>query len=339
MSQQDLLPIAALLAQATLTLQPHSPTPRLDAELLLAHVLGCSRAWLAAARQDTPTPPQTAHFRQLVARRSQQEPVAYLVGHREFYGLDLRVDPRVLIPRPETELLVDLTLELIASISPAPPTPALIQGEGDSLPPSVGEGQGMGGMPGIPAPVPLSSCRDVACNVSPVATPPTRALVDVGTGSGAIALALAHHLPAAWTVYATDLSADALAVANHNAVYHQLDSRIVLLHGDLLAPLPTPVDIIVSNPPYTLLDEIDEGVRRYEPHLALDGGNEGVQVYHRLLADAPRWLRPGGAMLLEIGATQAGAVAAIAQAHFPTAHITTHQDLAGHDRVVVVSFR
>jgi release factor glutamine methyltransferase len=199
----------------------------------------------------------------------------------------------VLIPRPETELLVDLTLALVAS-------------KGETVP---------GAMPIPPA------------------------IVDVGTGSGAIALALAHHLPAAWTIYATDISADALAVAHANAVYHQLDSRMRLLQGDLLAPLPTAVDIIVSNPPYTLLDEIDEGVRRYEPHLALDGGNDGVHVYHRLLADAPRWLRPGGAILLEIGATQAGAVAAIAQAHFPTAPITTHQDLAGHDRVVVVSFR
>ena len=274
------LTIRALLVAATRELHAASPTPRLDAEILLAHVLGWQRARLVAEQYVIPDPAAVCAFEALVARRARLEPVAYLVGHREFYGLDLLVDARVLVPRPETELLVGCALAVAAELSPA-------------------------------------------------------SFADVGTGSGAVALALAHHLPAA-TVYATELSTEALAVAAANVQRCGVASRVRLLAGDLLSPVPHAVNIIVSNPPYTQLPMIAPGVARYEPHLALDGGPDGLAVYRRLIAQVPCWLLPGGALLLEIGATQAADVTALALASFPGARIAVYQDLAGWDRVVVV---
>jgi release factor glutamine methyltransferase len=274
-----------LLAQAAQTLSDSSPTARLDAEVLLAHTLGWERARLFAASDYHPTPQQVAAFRQLVCRRASLEPVAYLIGQREFYGLTLQVDPRVLVPRPETELLVELALEQARARSAA--------------------------NPGHPL-----------------------RLVDVGTGSGAIALALAYHLPTA-VIYATDVSRDALDVAAANLQRHHLHERVVLLQGDLLSPLPEQVDLIVSNPPYTILAEIDAGVRHYEPHLALDGGSDGLGIYRRLFAQAPRCLRPGGVVLVEIGATQAAAVADLARAALASPQIVVQRDLAGLARVVM----
>jgi release factor glutamine methyltransferase len=273
-----------LLTEAARTLAPTSTTPRLDAELLLAYVLGWTRARLLAYADEAPDAAQVARFRQLVARRAHLEPVAYLIGEREFYGLTLAVDRRVLVPRPETELLVELALT--HALAPDPARPLRI--------------------------------------------------ADVGTGSGAIALALAHHLPTAH-IFATDMSREALDVAAANLARHNLGARVTLAQGDLLAPMANgpPLDLIVSNPPYTVLAEIDEGVRRHEPRLALDGGPDGLEVYRRLAQQAPPLLHPGGALLLEIGATQAQAVVAMLQAAFPGAAVAVHRDLAGHPRVVV----
>jgi release factor glutamine methyltransferase len=159
-------------------------------------------------------------------------------------------------------------------------------------------------------------------------------MVDVGTGSGAIVLALAAHLPLA-TIYATDISSTALKIAAANCQRHNLQDRVRLLQGDLLTPLPEPVDLIISNPPYTILSEIDASVYQHEPHLALDGGPDGLALYRQLLAQAPCWLRPGGTLLLEIGATQAIAVTDLVRAAFPTTRITVHPDLAGHTRVLI----
>ncbi|NJK80710.1 MAG: peptide chain release factor N(5)-glutamine methyltransferase [Chloroflexaceae bacterium] len=279
--------IRHLLHEATVALRDATPTPRLDAELLLAHVLGWSRARLLAEYHLVPTADLQQRFRALLERRSQQEPVAYLVGSREFYGLELLVDERVLIPRPETELLVELALAHIATRRAGP----------------------------------LS-------------------IVDVGTGTGAIALALAQHIPPDDTtrIYAVDIAADALAVAAVNVARHDQHQRIALLHGDLLAPLPPAlrgqIDLLVSNPPYTILSEVEDNVRRYEPHLALDGGLEGLAVYQRLITQAQAWLHPQGAVLLEIGAWQGQAVRELVQAAFPATAVTIHPDLAGHDRVV-----
>lgn len=275
--------VAELLRDATARLSATSPTPRLDAELLLAHALGWPRARLVAERAHAPAPEQAAAFAAMVARRAALEPVAYIVGHREFYGLDLLVTPATLVPRPETELLVELALE-----------EARRRGAG----------------------------------------PSALTVADIGTGTGAIAIALAAHLPSA-VVYATDLSAAALAVAARNVERHGLGGRVRLLHGDLLAPLPEPVDLLVSNPPYTILAEVEPNVRAHEPRLALDGGPDGAAIYRRLLASARERLRPGGAVLLEIGAWQGELVAGLVREALPSLAVTVHQDLAGLDRVVL----
>ncbi len=302
--------IAAALAQAAERLRATSPTPRLDAELLLAHVLGWGRARLLAEGRASLHAAQQNAFAALIERRAALEPVAYLVGHREFYGLDFLVDARVLVPRPETELLVDLALRFARR-------PILRQSQGRQA----------GDRPhsGV-TPENISSAVGGRSSVT---------IADIGTGSGCIAIALAANLPGAQLV-AVDRSPGALEVARTNAERHGVAGQIALREGDLLAPLVERVDILVSNPPYTILREIDEGVRRYEPHAALDGGADGLNLYRRLLAGAPDVLRPGGAVLLEIGATQGPAVAGLARQHFPQAQISVHKDLAGLDRVVAV---
>jgi release factor glutamine methyltransferase len=290
--------IAQALAWASGELRVTSETPRLDAELLLAHVLGWGRAQLLAEGRHSLTEAQDAMFRDLTARRAALEPVAYLIGHREFYGIDLIVDRRALMPRPETELLVELALSHARRRT------------NDQRPKETER-------------------------ASLVVGRSSFVVADVGTGTGAIAIVLAVHLLEA-RVVAIDISPEALALARQNVERHGLAGRVQLLQGDLLDPLAEPVDLIVSNPPYTILAEIDEGVRRYEPHLALDGGADGLNVYRRLLSQAPARLQSGGAVLLEIGATQAAPVIALARRAFPNAAISVHRDLAGHDRVVVI---
>lgn len=248
----------------------------------MAHVLGWSRARLLAEHEYQPDAAQVAAFQQLLARRRTGAPVAYLVGQRAFFGFDVLVDPRVLVPRPETEVLVEVALALLAAWR---------------------------------HPQPLT-------------------IADIGTGSGAIALALALHLPHAH-IYATDLSPAALEVARLNVQHRGVGARVHLLQGDLLEPLPHPVDVIISNPPYTILATIAANVRQHEPHLALDGGPDGLHLYRRLLAQVPAWLRPGGLLLLEIGATQAPPVATLVRAALPAAAVRVHTDLAGWERVVV----
>ncbi len=260
-------------------------SPRFDAELLLAHVLGVSRATLLAHLDDVLAPSQHTHFREAVARRAAREPLAYLVGHREFYGLDFLVDRRVLIPRPETELLVEEALRLAASLSPAPH------------------------------------------------------IADVGSGSGAIAVTLAVRLPQA-IVYAVDISAEALAVTAANARRHGVAGRVRCLEGDLLTPLPEPVDLIVANLPYvarTEWDTLPPEIRDHEPRRALDGGQDGLALIHRLLATAAPYLRPGGAILLEIGAGQGAAVTSLAHRYFSQGEVRLLPDYSGLDRLVIVS--
>ena len=256
-----------------------SPTARLDAEVLLAHVLGISRAQLYA-RLRAPWPPDVLEaYGAALRRRLAGEPVAYIIGHKDFYGLDLLVDARVLIPRPETEELVGAVL----------------------------------------AAVPRDS----------VAT-----IVDVGTGSGAIAIALAIHRPRL-QVIGLDISLEALEVARLNAARCGLDERISWLQSDLLAQMAGPVQGIVANLPYTLLDEVEPGVRDWEPTLALIGGGVlGADVIMRLLGDAPRVLGAGGFVALEIGYNQGAAVRDTAQAAFPQAVVRLQADLAGQDRIV-----
>jgi len=284
----------AVLWGARVLEQHGCDSPRLDAELLLAHALGLSRARLLAQFDRVLSPAELARYRQLIERRRAHEPVAYIVGHQEFYGLDFYVDRRVLIPRPETELLVEKAIELAGKV-------------GDS-----GYGIGVSSYP--------------------------ITLADVGTGSGAIAVSLAVHLPQA-TIYALDSSAEALEVAARNVRHHGVEGRVHLLRGDLLSPLPEPVDIVVANLPYvseTELAELPPEIRCYEPLSALDGGPNGLRHIRRLLAQAREYLSPHGAVILEIGATQGKAVAELARQHFPTAEIEIAKDYGGLDRVVIV---
>jgi release factor glutamine methyltransferase len=276
--------IREALQAARSKLDPHSPSARLDAEVLLAYVLGVSRAWLIAEGQRDLTGAQSSAFNALITRRAAGEPVAYIVGHREFYGNEFVVDRRVLVPRPETELLIDLAL-------------------------------GWAGRRSEQGPL---------------------LIADIGTGSGCIAITLALKLPSA-RVFAVDLSADALEVAKLNVERHGVGDRVLLLHGAGCVPLPSPVDLVASNPPYTRLEEVDANVRQWEPHLALDGGgSDGFDLPRQLLAETRSYLRPCGAVAMEIAAWQGELARATAQHLFPSANVTVHRDLAGLDRTLLI---
>ena len=266
---------------------------RLDAELLLAHVLGTDRVGLYLDYHKPLTQQERGAYRQLVARRLKGEPVAYILGHKEFWSLDLKVDGRVLVPRPETELLVDKALELLAG-----------HAAGGRRDPERGRGL---------------------------------VLLDVGTGSGAIALALARELPGA-TVVATDVSEDALEVARENAT--QLGLEVEFRLGSLYEPvadLAGQVDLVVSNPPYVAeaSPELEEPVRRHEPPVALLAGPEGLDVLLPLLEGAPAILKPGGWLLLEFGVGQAEVLQQRARALGAFEHVEVARDLAGHPRCFV----
>ncbi len=263
--------------------------PRLAAEVLLAHVLNVSRAYLLAHPERILAPDEWEAFARLVARSEQGEPLFYLIGEREFYGMPFKVTPAVLIPRPETEGLVDAALEWARSRAYRTYAPLVF--------------------------------------------------ADIGTGSGCIAVALAVYLPNS-RGYATDLSPEALEVARENAARHGVASRLTFLQGDLCAPLPEPVDLLVANLPYVARSEwadLDPAIREYEPILALDGGPDGLDLIRRFLAQAPGYLRPMGAVFLEIGAGQGPAVLTLARAAFPRAVVRLLKDAAGLDRIVAIT--
>lgn len=263
-------------------------SPRLDAQVLLAHTLGVDRAWLFA-HDDAALTPEAAHaFAELTARRLAHTPVAYLIGRQAFYGLDFQVDPRVLIPRPETELLVEA---VIAHALARPGTGPLV-------------------------------------------------LADIGTGSGAIAVTVGVHVPGL-EIFAVDASAAALAVAQANAaaLLPPAARPITFLHGDLLDPLPGPVDIIAANLPYIPAADhaaLQPNVRDHEPTSALVSGADGLGHIRRLLTAAPAHLRPGGAIFLEIGHDQGAAVREMALDTIPGCQVQITQDLAGLDRLVQI---
>ncbi|MDQ2809605.1 MAG: peptide chain release factor N(5)-glutamine methyltransferase [Chloroflexota bacterium] len=270
-----------LVGAATALGAAGSPTPRLDADVLLANVLALSRAQLYTRLRDPWPAAALDAFSALLRRRLAGEPVAYIIGHKDFYGLDLLVDARVLIPRPETEELVGAALAAVPADSPGP-------------------------------------------------------VADIGTGSGAIALALARHRPQL-RVYGCDLSPDALAVARLNASRLGLPDRVQWLGGDLGAPLPERVLGLVANLPYTVLEEVEPAVRAWEPTLALaGGGDQGSAVIARLLAQAPDLLLPGGFVALEIGWDQAALLLPHAAAAFPHAELRVQRDLADRDRILWV---
>ena len=256
----------------------------LEAEVLLRHALSLDRARLYASLQDEAEAPEVDLFNGLLERRLDREPLPYITAHREFYGLEFAVDSRVLIPRPDTEVLVEKALEMLEA-RPAGESPVL---------------------------------------------------VDVGTGCGAIAVALARHLPSA-RIYATDISEDALEVAWSNCLAHSVEERVRLLEGDLLEPLPEAVDLIVANLPYVRKGDFQDVQREllFEPRLALDGGPDGLDPIRRLLEQAPGALREDGAVILEIDPRQADAVTKLARRAFPGAQVSIARDLAGLDRAVI----
>lgn len=251
---------------------------RLDAQLLVAHLLGRPRAWVLAHGDDAVDALRAAAIETAFARRADAVPLAYLTGAREFHGLVLRVTPDVLDPRPDTEVLVDWALELLAGELGARPAPGV---------------------------------------------------VDLGTGSGAIALAIAHRCPRAH-VRALDRSDAALAVARANG--ERLGLPVQWLAGDWWHGLPPPpVDLAVANPPYIAADDPHLAALRHEPRAALTPGGDGLGAIEVLVAGAGAHLRPGGWLLLEHGFDQGEAVRRrLADAGFEA--IATRHDLAGHDR-------
>jgi len=254
----------------------------LEAEILLREVLQKTRVELYLELDSELGQQEYAAFRRLIRRRCIDEPTAYILGRREFYGRDFLVDNRVLVPRPETELLVEKAIELAR---------------------------------GYDAPL----------------------LADVGTGCGAVAIILALELPES-TVYATDVSGDALRVARKNCRKHGVSIRVHLLKGNLLEVLPQHVDIITANLPYIREASLPRtGTVSAEPRLALDGGVDGLEHIRRLCRQAGSKLRPSGHMLLEIGEGQVAAVTMLLRSLFPGAKIEVLPDLSGIDRVVCLS--
>lgn len=260
-----------------------SETPRLDTEILLAHARGCRRIQLYTDFDEVLSDDVRARMRDLVQRRAKAEPVAYLVGHREFYSLDFLVTPDVLIPRPDTETLVLAALEVAK---------------------------------------PLESPR----------------ILDLGTGSGCVAIAIAVNHKTA-NVIAVDLSEAALEVARGNAERRQVADRVRFLHGDLFAPLEADeqFNLIVSNPPYVPTAEIErlqDDVRLHEPHSALDGGPNGLAVIERIIAKAADHLREGGSLLLEMSPEQAEPITRLLESTGRFTDIATRKDMAGKQRVI-----
>lgn len=268
-------------AEAELSAGPHADRARRDAETLLLHLIGRNRAWLLAHLDDDFAGCTAIGYEGLLRRRLAGEPIQYITGETEFFGLPFHVTPDVLIPRPETEHLVERTMAL----------------------------------------------------AGPFAQP---RIVDIGTGSGAVAVALAHALHTA-QITAIDLSEAALAVARENAERNGVLSRINFISGDLLAPIETQrFDLIVSNPPYVAARDratLSVEVRDYEPALALFAGDDGLEVYRRLIPAARAALAPGGHIALEIGHGQAEALGALLSAE-GFARIEFTPDLQGIPRVV-----
>jgi release factor glutamine methyltransferase len=266
---------------------------RLDAEVLLAHCLGCERTALYRERVYALTAAERAGFEALVARRGAHEPIAYLTGEREFWSLPFTVRPGVLIPRPETEWLVEMALRY---------APRFLHQR--------------------------SCCR----------------VLDIGTGSGNIAIAMAASL-AAIEVMAIDISADALAVARINAHACRVADRVRYIRGDLLTalnPRKARFDLLLSNPPYIAagqLPSLPATVHCYEPREALDGGPDGLMFYRRLFSEGPQYLCNNGIAIVEVGHRQAGDVSRLLVQSLQWELLEIVKDYSGIERVVVAQRR
>ncbi|MEX0750194.1 MAG: peptide chain release factor N(5)-glutamine methyltransferase [Dehalococcoidia bacterium] len=256
---------------------------RLEIEVLLAHVLQVTRSQLLARLQDPIDELPLREFDELLARLIQHEPLAYIIGYREFYGIEITCWDDALIPRPETEMLVDLALEEITR-------------RGDDL-----------------------------------------RIIDVGTGAGAVAIAIAENAPQV-RIIATDASAAALDVATKNVRAYGVGSRVMLRPGDLLASTGE-FDLILANLPYVSEGEwqtLEPEIQEYEPRSALVGGVHGTEIIERLIAEAPQHLAEGGVLAAEIGETQGERLLTVARRFFPDGYAYVMKDYAGKDRVLVI---
>lgn len=277
--------IGEALRDAAVRLEPVGGTGRLDAVFLLAHAGGVTRQEMIAHRERELTPQVAQRFLELVERRAQGVPIAYVTGEAGFYGRMFGVDERVLVPRPETELAIEWAVRHLRAI---------------------GRENG--------------------------------SAADIGTGSGAIAVTLASEL-AGLSVYASDVSQDALAVARRNAARNNVFQHVTFLHGDLAAPLLpyAPFDCVVANLPYVPTADcaaVPDPVS-FEPMLARDGGADGLVLYRRLLRDLPALVAPRGIALLEAAPANARALEALVRDALPNAGIETIRDYADLDRFVV----
>jgi release factor glutamine methyltransferase len=279
----------------------HVPSDTLAAEILLMHALGRDRTWLYTNPESLLDPAAGEKYSALIARRTSGEPTQYLTGKQEFWGLEFEVTPAVLIPRPETEHVVEVALEHLGA-------------------------------------------RGIKINMKTGAPSPPLRVADVGTGSGCLAVALAHELPHA-EIVASDISAAALEVARRNAVRHAVSDRIHFIECDLLGassgsplvPRPSSLDLIVSNPPYVARNEaatLQREVRDHEPDAALFGGPTGVEIYARLIEQSGALLRPGGILVLELGYNSAGEVRKMFHVKQHWANVNITNDLAGIPRVL-----
>ncbi|MDD2274960.1 MAG: peptide chain release factor N(5)-glutamine methyltransferase [Smithellaceae bacterium] len=277
--------VREIIFEATQTLEKAGiPSARLDAEVLLAFLLRCNRLAFIKNPDEAPSKKQLADFERLIARRAKGEPVAYLTGRKAFWSFVLEVNPSVLIPRPDTEVIVEEAL-------------SVAQREAWSNP----------------------------------------RILDIGTGSGAIALALACEIPGA-AITATDISSAALKTAQKNAAALKLDQPVVFREGDLFEPVDGRFDLIVSNPPYIGAEDFESlpaGVKNFEPDEALRAGQTGLEFYQKLIYQAHGYLAENGWLLLEIGATQEQEVRAIFEAHKDFyERVDVREDYAGLPRVI-----
>jgi release factor glutamine methyltransferase len=267
--------------------EPWSDTPALDAQVLVAHITDRSRTWLLAHPETILTIHQQEKLHAATQRLILGEPLPYILGHWEFFALDFQISPATLIPRPETELIVQEALEWLST------------------------------------------------------HPDHRNCADVGTGSGCIAISLAVNVPDLDLV-ASDISHEALEIAQHNAAKHECADQIRFIRADLLDYDPSPgiFNLIIANLPYIPTPTlVDLGVYAKEPTLALDGGKDGLAVIGRFLPQAVRALAKGGLLLLEIEASQGNAAYALARKYAPDSEITVLADLAGRDRAVRIEKR
>ncbi len=287
----DKVAVSSLIQWASALLNAHHiDTPRLDAEILLSYLLGCERIALHTHPSKPLEDNIIAQYESVIRRRAQRFPLQYITNRAEFMSLDFYVDGRVLIPRPETELLVEAVIQRAQT---------------------------------------LSEMKEIV-------------IIDIGTGSGNIAISLAKRLKNA-RIFAIDISPDALAVAKINALRHGVSNKVTFLCGDAFRPLEeqknaVQAHFIVSNPPYVAEDEfplLQEEVRGFEPYTALVSGRDGLQAFKHIIAEVKRRLKPGGFIAFEVGEKQAQNVSQLLQNTGCFTHVAFLQDYQQIPRIVV----